>query len=183
MSTLTTDPGFARGTVLGVTKPMYDANPGDGSHLLGIHKVFLDANPRNQPVLSNETVECVAVRNTSGGALLPKTLVKFKSGAVLTEIDGSADDSSVRVGVVDEYLPAAGVPVNEVFWVVVKGPTTILKTTGVGEAITAGEYVSAATSIDAGKVLDGTSAVVGISIDAAGDDATEVRVLANTSAA
>lgn len=181
MSTLTTDPGFARGTVLGVTKPMYDANPGDGSHLLGVHKVFLDADPRNQPVNSNETVECVAVRNTSGGALLPKTLVKFKAGAVLTEIDGSANDSSVRVGVVDEYLPAAGVPVNEVFWVVVKGPTTILKTTGVGNDIEAGEAVSATAT--AGKIGPGATTQVGIAIEAATTTATEVRVLASTSAA
>lgn len=158
---------------------MYDAEPGDGAHILGVHKVFLDVDPRNQPVASNETVECVAVKNTSGGALLPKTLVKFKAGAILTEVDGSADDASVRVGVVDEYLPAAGVPVNEVFWVVVKGPTTILKTTGA--AISAGAMVSAAASANAGRVLAGSTAPVGLAIAAAASAATEVRVLARTS--
>ena len=179
MSTLVADPGFARGQVLGVTKLLYDAEPADGAQILGVHKVFLDVDPRNQPVASNETVECVAVKNTSGGALLPKTLVKFKAGAILTEVDGGADDASVRVGVVDEYLPAAGVPVDEVFWVVVKGPTTILKTTGA--AITAGAKVSAATAAAPGKILAGSTAPVGFAIAAAGSSDTEVRVLARTS--
>lgn len=179
MSTLVADPGFPRGQTLGITNRPYEGSVGDGSHMLGTHKLFLDVDPRNQPVASNETVECVAVKNTSGGALLPKTLVKFKAGAILTEVDGSADDSSVRVGVVDEYLPAAGVPVDEVFWVVVKGPTTILKTTGA--AISAGAKVSAATSAAAGKVLAGTTAPVGFAIAAAASADTEVRVLARTS--
>lgn len=183
MSTLTTDPGFPRGSTLGITTSnTYDAQVGDGSHILGVHKVFLDTNPATQSVTTNETVECIAVKNTSGGALLPKTLVKFKLAATLTEVDAAADNSHVRVGVVDEYLPAAGVPNNEVFWVVVRGPTTILKTSGTGEEITAGEFVSVATSGDVGKCLDGTGAKVGIAIDAATASATELRVLAKTSA-
>jgi|5_EtaG_2_1085323.scaffolds.fasta_scaffold00140_51 hypothetical protein len=183
MSTLTTDPGFPRGSTLGITNSnTYDAQVGDGSHLLGVHKVFLDTNPATQSVTTNETVECIAVKNCSGSALLPKTLVKFKEAATLTQVDAAANNTHIRVGVVDEYLPATGVPNNEVFWVVVRGPTTILKTSGSGEAITAGEFVSVATSSDAGKCLDGTGAKVGIAIEAAGDNATELRVLAKTSA-
>jgi len=126
MSTLTADPGFARGEVLGVTKKYYSAENGDGSHMLGVHKVFRDVDVRAEgKVLSNETVECVAVKNTSGGALLPGTLVEFKAAAPLTEVATAGADASIRVGVVDEYLPAAGVPDDEVFWVVVKGPTKV----------------------------------------------------------
>jgi hypothetical protein len=174
MSTLTADPGFARGHVLGVTKTYYDAQPGDGSNLLGVRKVFTDSDPQSGQILSNETVECVVVRNTSGGALLPKTLVRFSASAVLTSVDAGAKDSDVRIGVVDEYLPAAGVPVNEVFWLVVKGPTVV---TTNGNPIAAGAAVSATPST-AGKVIAGTVKNVGTAISAA--TGTEVRVLANT---
>jgi hypothetical protein len=176
MSTLTADPGFARGQVLGITKTYYDAQVGDGSHILGVSKVFLDTNPATQAVATNLTVECVAVKNTSGGALLPKTLVQFKAGAILTEVDAGATTSSTRWGVVDEYLPASGVPANEVFWVVVKGPTTVLKLThATDEAIAAGAKVSATAT--AGKVESGSSVKVGLCITAAASLDTEARVL------
>jgi hypothetical protein len=70
-------------------------------------KVFTDVNPRNGAVLSNEVVTCVAVRNTTGAAVLP----------------GTNQTVSGYVGVVDEYLPAAGCPDKEIYWLVVDGPT------------------------------------------------------------
>lgn len=177
MSTLTADPGFARGAVLGVTRTYYDAQVGDGSHLLGVHKVFADTHPQTGQILSNETVECIAVKNVSGAALLPKTLVKFKSDAILTGVDGGATTSSVRFGVVDEYIPAAGVPVNEVFWLVVKGPTTVLKKASL---IAAGAVVSASTT--AGSVEAGTTLKVGLAISEAQPGEASVRILSNTNA-
>lgn len=182
MSTLTADPGFARGQVLGVTKTYYDAQVGDGSHILGVRKVFADTHPQTGQILSNQTVECIAVKNTSGGALLPRTLVKFKAAAIATEVDGGATTSAgTRFGVVDEYLPVAGVPNNEVFWVVVRGPTTMEKLThATDEAIAAGAVVTATAT--AGKVESGTTKPVGLAIDAAASTATSVRVLANTGA-
>lgn len=181
MSTLTADPGFARGQVLGVTKTYYDAQVGDGSHLLGVHKVFADTHPQTGQILSNETVECIAVKNVSGGALLPKTLVEFRAAAVLTEASGGATTSSTRLGVVDEYLPTAGVPENEVFWLVVKGPTTVLKLThATDEAIAAGAAVSATAT--AGKVESGSTLKVGLCVNAAASTDTDVRIIANTGA-
>jgi hypothetical protein len=70
-------------------------------------KQFTDVNPRNGAVLSNEIVTCVAVRNTTAAAVLP----------------GTAQTVLGYQGVVDEYLPATGCPVNEVYWLVVDGPT------------------------------------------------------------
>jgi len=175
MSTLTADPGFSRGQVLGITKTYYDAQVGNGSHITGASKVFLDTDPTTQAVKTNVTVECIAVKNTSGAAILPKTVVQFDAGAILTEVDASATQSSLRVGVADEYLPANGAPNGEVFWVVVKGPTTALKTTGSGNGITAGEVVG--VSATAGKIDDDATLKVGNAIEAASTTATEVRVL------
>lgn len=173
MSTLTADPGFARGQVLGITKTYYDAQVGDGSHLLGVAKVFLDTDPQTQKLNTNVTVECVAVKNKSGAALLPGTVVQFSAGAVLTEIDTAATQASVRVGVVDEYLPPAGVPADEVFWVVVNGPTRATKTTG---AVSAGAEVTVSTT--AGKVAAGSTRKVGVCITAAASGDSSVRILA-----
>lgn len=177
MSTLTADPGFARGAVLGITKTYYDAQVGDGSHLLGVHKVFADTHPQTGQILSNETVECIAVKNVSGGVLLPKTLVQFDSDAILTSVDAGATTSSVRVGVVDEYISAAGVPANEVFWLVVKGPTTVLKKASL---VNAGAAVSA--SATAGSVEEGATLQVGLCISEAQPGEADVRVLSNTGA-
>jgi hypothetical protein len=127
MSTLTADPGFPRGSVLGILWKAYDAENGDGSHVTGIRKEFLDTTPATGVVNSNRGVECICVKNTSGSALLPGQVAKFKDGS-LTEVDGLATTSTLRMGIVDEYLPAAGVPNGEVFWLVVAGPATVTKT-------------------------------------------------------
>ena len=93
MSTLTADPSFARGQTLGITSTnVYDASVGDGAHLLGVRKTFRDENPQTGALLSNHTVDCICVKNTSGGAILPGTLVKFKGAAILSEVDGGAVD-------------------------------------------------------------------------------------------
>jgi hypothetical protein len=128
MSTLTADPGFSRGQVLGILWKAYDADNGDGSHVLGVRKTFRDENPTTGALNSNRTVDCICVKNSSGGALLPGTVVKFKDAALLSEVDGAATTSTALMGIVDEYLPAAGVANGEVFWVVVGGPSTVTKT-------------------------------------------------------
>jgi len=128
MSTLTADPGFARGQVLGILWKAYDADNGDGSNIVGTRKVFRDENPKTGALNSNRTVECIAVKNTSGSALVPGAVAKFKDAAILSEVDGLATTSTALMGVVDEYLPTAGVPDGEIFWLVVKGPSTVTKT-------------------------------------------------------
>lgn len=172
MSTLTADPGFARGQVLGITKTYYDAQVGDGSHILGVSKVFLDSDPKTQKLNTNLTVECVAVKNKSGAALLPGTVVRFSAGAVLTEVDAAATQTSVRIGVVDEYLPAAGVPVDEVFWVVVGGPTSASKK---AVLIAAGAEVGVSTT--AGQIDTSTTKKLGIAISEAQAGEATARVL------
>jgi len=178
MSTLTADPGFARGQVLGVLWKAYDADNGDGSRLTGSRKTFLDENPTLRSRLSNRTVDCICVKNSSGSALLPGQVAKFSSSASLSEVSGLATSSDTLFGVVDEYLPAAGVANGEIFWLVITGPATVLKTSGAGTGITAlgGVQVSAT----AGSVAAGTSPLVGYCIATAATTDTTVRVQVNT---
>jgi len=177
MSTLTADPGFARGQTLGITNTnVYDAQVGDGSHLLGVRKTFRDENPKTGALLSNHTVDCICVKNTSGSAILPGALVKFDADAILTEVDGGAVAATLVMGVADEYLPSAGVPNNEVFWVVVSGPSTVTKT---ATSVSAGAaYGPSATAGSA--AAQGSNALLGFAI--ATSATTSGRVLVKTAA-
>jgi hypothetical protein len=167
---LMTDPGFGRGQTLGVK----DAT--QGTSVTGTQKTFTDTDPRtsNQSQwLSNRPVTCIAVRNTSGGALLPGEAVKFKATAILDEVDGKAASAAAGtlVGIVDEYLPATGVADKDVFWVVVSGPTAI--------ETAASPAAGAALTVTAGKAAAADVAkpaeVIGVAI--AAKVGTKVRAL------
>lgn len=143
-----TDPGFARGQTLGVSEN------DQGTSITGTQKTFTDVDPRttNSGVFySNRAVSCVAVRNLSGSALLPGTVVEFAATAILDAVDGASADGTGLIGVVDEYLPATGCANKDVCWVVVSGPTAIT---------TAGSFSAG----DALAVADGAAAA------SAGDD-------------
>jgi hypothetical protein len=174
MSTLTADPGFARGQTLGVTGTYYEATVGNGANLLGARKTFRDEDPKTGVIKSNHTVECIAVKNESGGALLPGEVVKFKAGAILSEVDAKAEAAAVLMGVVDEYLPTAGVPDKEVFWLVVNGPSTVVKT---ATSVSAGAaYGPSSTAGSAAAV--GSNALLGYAIETSAT--TSGRILVKT---
>lgn len=61
------------------------------------------------------------VRNVSTIALLPRRLVAFKAGQYAKQVDGYTRLLLQEGYPVDEFLPAAGVPVNDLFYVVVSG--------------------------------------------------------------
>jgi hypothetical protein len=106
----TFDPGFGRGQVLGALwdHPIEKTDPAvTGASQVGTKKQFTDVHAKTGAVLSNEIVTCVAVRNTTGDAVLP----------------GEEQVVGGYEGVVDEYLPAAGCPDKEVYWLVIDGPT------------------------------------------------------------
>ncbi len=98
--------------------------------IAGIVKSFKDMNytrtvgAQSNGYRSGGEVVCILVRNSSGVALLPKMAVTWKSGKRGLEVDGYADFAADRAiaGLVDEFLPAAGVANNDYFWLVVKGP-------------------------------------------------------------
>jgi hypothetical protein len=105
----TLDPAFSRGQVLGALweHPIEKTDPKvTGSSQVLTTKQFTDVDPASGAVLTNEIVTCVAVRADAD----------YTPGADAT-IEGYA-------GVVDEYLPEAGVKADEVFWLVVGGPVT-----------------------------------------------------------
>lgn len=116
---LTNDPPFALGQTLGVS------STSDGTGWVGAIKQFPDVDPSTGAIRSNRLKTCIAVRNTSGVALLPKRVVTFASGS-FTAVDGytSATDAA-SAGVVDEHLNASGVANNDVFWLTIQGPTEV----------------------------------------------------------
>lgn len=171
MAELMADPPFARGATLGVTSTQ-------GGNVAGVVKLFLDADPR-QPVnrFSNRLVKCVAVRNarTDSTALLPKQVVKFKPAALLSEVDGLADNTHSVIGVVDEYLPTAGCAVGDICWVVVQGPSTCLKT---ATSVSAGAGLGSSTT--AGYAASGTN--LGLALATSATTETRVQVTTTHSA-
>jgi hypothetical protein len=182
MSTLTADPKFSRGQVLGLLWKAYDADVGDGLKVIGSRSLFLDESPITKKKLSNRTVECVAVKNTSGAALVPGSVVKFRAhdGAATTPEDaglayigGVAASTDVLVGVVDEYL-SANVPVDEVCWVVVSGPAAVSKVTGT--AILANGSVNISATTAGSATAGGAGTQVGYAIKPAASADTSVRV-------
>lgn len=164
MGKLDMDPWFDRGQTLGVT------SSNDVTGKIGTIREFVDKSPITGIVNSNAIVKCVAVKNTSGGALTPGTVVKFQATDLIGSVDGAAVVDSVRVGVVDEYLPAAGVAANDVFWVVIEGPTTAVSSGAISQAA----FVSIATGAAVASVANKT---FGFALAAAASNLVRMFVL------
>lgn len=123
-------PPFPRGETFynGTT---IDSNDLGGANLEGKEYLFEDIDLSTgsvgaRPARTNQYVRCRCVRNKAAAALLPKRLVTFVAGD-WGRVDGYADSNPEGPCFpVDEWLPAAGVPVNDLFWIVVEGPATVL---------------------------------------------------------
>lgn len=101
-----------------------------------------------KPTLSGLLVLCRLVRNVSGAAVAPKRLVTVDPTRP-GEITGyTTTVNTDNVAVVDEYLPSAGCPDDDVCWVVLKGPTTCITphTGDFAAAIVAGDWLVSATT-------------------------------------
>jgi hypothetical protein len=160
---LQADPPFGLGQTLGldgVNDSLYGLSSGSyGDNWVGCVKEFTDVNPVNGQVRSNRRKVCIAVRNTSGAALLPKRVVRLAGTgkALYGAADGYASvTNEALVGVVDEFLPAGGVANNDVFWVTVDGPTEVsVALSGSDVAVRSALSVvtaAASTSTTAGRV-------------------------------
>lgn len=167
------DPPFDLGQTLGVS------STSDGTGWVGCVKVFPDVNPSTGRVRSNRVKKCVAVRNTSGAALLPKRVVRFdvtNAGKLLGDVDGYASlTNNELVGVVDEYLPSGGVAANDIFWVTVDGPTEVSHALS-GTAVAVGNRLAAITAATSGATTAGrvTPSGVGAATSGAGDNSLGV---------
>lgn len=110
-----------------------DANNLRFANQLGQVRVVPDQAPDGTQYSGLQTT-IMLCRNLTGAALLPSQAVLLSAtaigntGATVTQ----SGTPNVFFGIVDEYLPAAGVPDDDVFWLVLKGPTTALITTSLG---------------------------------------------------
>lgn len=64
------------------------------------------------------------VRNTSTIALAAKRAVVFQNGYFGRRVDGYNSSDMGVCALVDEYIGSAGVPVNDLFYIVIEGPAT-----------------------------------------------------------
>ena len=109
----------------------YDTTAGAWDHLLGRVYEFTDtlwvsSTPGAKSQRTGYKVKCMLVKNDSGAALLPKRIVQFTAGST-GKVDGYTTVTGERAaGVVDEFLPAAGVPDDAYFYIVVEGPSLCL---------------------------------------------------------
>lgn len=167
------DPPFGLGQTLGVS------SASDGGNWVGAVKEFTDVDPITGKVRSNRRKVCVAVRNSSGAALLPKRVVSFSTtaGKLFSEVTGYSDVTNEEaVGVVDEYLPAGGVASNDVFWVTVNGPSEVLAALS-GTDIAAGDRLSAITAVTAGATTAGRVTPSPLSASTAGANNNGIGVI------
>ena len=178
---LSNDPPFALGQTLGVSLVT------DGTGWVGCVKEFVDTNPITGTIRSNRPKVCVAVRNTSGAALLPKRVVRLAGTG--TALFGAADGYAAVageefVGVVDEFLPASGVAANDVFWATVNGPTEVAVALS-GSDITVRSRLAVITAATAGASAAGrvTIAPLTTGADAVGVIAYAASVGATTGSA
>lgn len=191
------NPPFPRGST------WYDGNTIDSNDLGGVNlegtlwefeDVDLSATGAKS-LRTNRPVICMIVRNVAAAALLPKRLVTMKTTSGLTytgQVDGYADTTAEAPAFpVDEWLPSAGVPVNDLFYVVVEGPAMVLTdiASGANNVHSIGAYVVALTAATSGATtagrvapqdLTGATAVLGGQILGALGRALSARTTANT---
>jgi hypothetical protein len=181
---LQADPPFGLGQTLGldgVNDSLYGISSGSyGDNWVGCVKEFTDVNPVNGQVRSNRRKVCIAVRNTSGAALLPKRVVRLTSSArgVATVADGyAAVANDPYVGVVDEFLPAGGVAANDVFWVTVDGPTEVSVALS-GTDVAVRDRLSVITAATSGATTAGRVTVSPLSAATTGSGDNGIGVIA-----
>lgn len=122
---------------------------GELTNLLGYRGTFNDFDYDGTGAIqqvSGMTIVAVWVKNGSGAALLPGEIATWgtTSGDAGTIVGAKAAALSVAAGVVDPFLPAAGVAANKHFWLVVQGPTQVIHAGN--DTITAGESLVVATN-------------------------------------
>ena len=78
-----------------------------------------------KPARTNRLVKCMVVRNVSAAAILPSQLVTLQKVGTdgryyCGRVDGLVTTTADRCYPADEFLPSAGVPVGDLFWIVIE---------------------------------------------------------------
>lgn len=163
------------------------------SHWAGRVFEMEDYDMDNFPKKRTEHRVCVRlVKNSAGIALTPGRLVRYKAGTNRTEVDGYTTTTAAEIGgVVDEWLPAAGVANGSYFYVVIHGPTTV-KTSLAANAenvINEGDVLVSLTGATSGATtsgrvatqdLTGATDVLGNQVQNALGRALSAKTTANT---
>jgi hypothetical protein len=135
-----------------------DTNNLGGVELEGMEWVFEDVHPRTGIKRTGRPVRCRIVRNVGAAALLPKRLCRFvlTSGLYGLRVDGYATTTAAEGYPLDEYLPDAGLAVNDLGWLVMDGPAVCLTPLADGSAdLTVGNSVVAITGATSGATTSG----------------------------
>lgn len=168
------NPPFARGSTYYNGTTIDTANLGGVNHEGKVWEFedvdYSTASTGIRQIRSNRRIKCMCVRNVSGIALLPKRLANLQITGTdgkyaLGRADGYTTLTGQRGYPIDEYLPAAGVPANDLFWVVVEGPA-LIKTdlaAGANNVFTVGLYVAALTAVTSQATTAGRIAPIDFS--------------------
>ena len=107
------------------------ATPTDAAALEGYTAVFKDTTASAavgaDVQRSAKDRVMMLVKNISGIALLPKRLVQWDTSYIGKRVNGYAETGwgTDVAGVIDEHLPAAGCPDDDMCWICVQGPTLV----------------------------------------------------------
>lgn len=160
---------FGRGETL-YNGGTIDLNNLDGVQYEGMVKVFEDVLYSALGLKTNrpsghqgKKVACRIVRNLSGVTLYAKRLVQIDP-ANPGRVTGYQNGAFKEAFPVDEFIPAAGVPNGDLFYIVIGGPAIVATPmTGaefISASIAAGALIGAGTS-NAGSTQAGTTGVPG----------------------
>jgi hypothetical protein len=175
MSSIFSDPFFRRGTTLLNGEDIElnsSSSPVAGTEVVGQIKVFQDVNPASRGErYSNRLVYCVAARylgsTVSDASTVAGTAYTFDDANPLTTFTSKATNADVAagkpVGVLDEYLKGQ-LRQNDIVWIVIKGPTSIQKSSsasvGAGGAVeiaSAGQAVAISSGANIGNSIAGAA--------------------------
>lgn len=94
---------------------------------------------------TGKSVRLMVVRNVSAAAIHPKEVCEIKNNGTAKEFCGQVSGIAATVGELcypaDEYLPAAGAAINDLFYVVVEGPATVTSDSAGDTTVNPGEWV------------------------------------------
>lgn len=114
--------------------------------------------PGPRPIRSGHDVTCRLMKNNSGVTIYPKRIVTYDrdNPGSITGLAAVANLGAPK-GVVDEYVPAAGVPNGAYCWMVVEGRSLCVTDAAVSDtSITVGMNIAPAT----GGFANGTGTIV-----------------------
>lgn len=155
------NPPFPRGSTF------YDGGTIDSNNLQAVNlegkvytfeDVLLSDTGSVKSVRTGRPVKCMIVRNVGAAALLPKQAVTLQlSAGIAGRVDGQACTTAVETYPIDEFLPTAGCPVNDLCYVVIEGPA-LMRTdlaAGANNLIAVGDTLVALTAATSGATTAG----------------------------